>query len=183
MLKDANTANIHWYCNPCNKGTGRILAGVAALELRQSKLEQGMADLQKDVNEVKLCTGKIGGIKDDCTLLSNKISVVVSKFEDFEQSVDKKVESKFQELNMEQADRERRALNLVIFGLSESMEVDSKLRMEEDKAKVEAMTRILFDDDEFDFSTMGGYTRLGSKTENGKCRPLRYRVNNLDNQK
>ena len=94
--------------------------------------------------------------------------------------MDERVESKFQELNMEQADRERRALNLITFGLSESMKVDSKLRIEEDKAKVEAMTRVLFEDDEFDFSTMGGYTRLGSKTENGKCRPLRFRVNSLD---
>ena len=84
VLKDGNATNIHWYCNPCNKGTGRILAGVATLELRQSKLKQDMADLQKDVNEVKLCTGKIGGMKDDCSLLSSKISVVVSKFEDFD---------------------------------------------------------------------------------------------------
>ena len=81
--------NLHWYCNSCNGGIGKILASLARLQMRQEKMEEIVAELEtkfkEDMANVEIEMSKMK--KELITLRQNMTGMNTKESAEFVQEV------------------------------------------------------------------------------------------------
>jgi len=104
--------NLHWFCDSCNRGVPQVMEEITRLKGRQEIIEQEIAVVRNEIEEMKKDINKID-TKLDTATEAKLLDMVENKVESV---VEKKVESKVDE----SMDIERRQYNLVIHGTEEN---------------------------------------------------------------
>ena len=170
-------------------------------ELIKSSQSPGMSGthdkLESAISEMKALISKVNEfmVSQENTATSNQTSTSSTWAEVMEKSMplgarkdvgNKKpvpqmktiIREAMQENEREEAEREKRIQNIVIFRAKESNSQDPKEREQEDKNLVDQLLKEIQVDNEV---TAQGITRLGKK-EDGKTRPLRFKVGSVNEQ-
>ena len=182
MRKKAK-ASVVWLCIDCiESGSGE---------------RARMSNLEKTINNQNLQLNKLmemfGGMREK---VIEEVSVILeSKFEqklrdftsnfenkikDTNKTLDSKMTEKMEERVEELEEREKRALNLILFNIPESKATTRADIKEEDTKTADNIFRSIVDIDEGEILEA---TRLGKKLDNGNPRCLQIRVKNLDTKK
>jgi hypothetical protein len=106
---------LHWYCRKCNCSVVKIIEQVSSLDKRQSATEAKVRDIDMRVED----------LESKVTDTNDSLDRINSTFDDV---VNTKMEDTLRELQ----DRDRRKGNIIVFGVGESSNEDSAVRLEHD---------------------------------------------------
>ena len=167
MIDSVDKLNmLHWYCTHCSKGVKRVLTGMAVLKKRQDMMENEISNLKKDFI-------KVSDIDRRVEATAEKVVMIEKQVKEMDGSIDKVIETRLKEAAEEKEDKEKRCLNLVLFGIEESGKETPQERIQEDTMNVQDILNRL----EISGCNFDNPVRLGARNvESGKIRPLRIKV-------
>ena len=122
---------LHWYCTHCSRGVKRVLTGMAVLEKRQDMMENEISNLKKDLIKISDIDGRVEAT-------TEKVARIEKQVKEMDSSIDKVIETRLKEAVEEKEDKEKRCLNLVLFGIEESGKetaqdrIDTGVRIQDD---------------------------------------------------
>lgn len=176
-------ASVVWLCTDCTQTSGGERAKIHNLEstiraqsLKLDKMMELIGSMKEKVIE------EVSGILEK--KFEQKIQETTEKFEnkisDTSKNIDSKMSEKVEEKVEEMEEREKRALNLILWNIPESKAITKAEIKQNDLKTAEDIFRKIVDLDSDEISET---TRLGKKLENGKPRGLRIKVKNLDTKR
>jgi len=191
--KFINQDCIHWFCKECNRGVAKLFKTVAALSIRQDKVENDvialngtMQNIQADVAQLK---GSVQAVSKEVskvqklameseakvgTIVEEKVAVSVAELKT---QMPSQVNSSGQvglsrEDVMEAIEIEKRKLNVVIIGLKEDTQVEDD-ELAKDVIKVLTGAKGI--------KAIAKLERIGIARQ-GKIRPLRVVMVNIESK-
>ena len=123
-IQDAGTdksQGLHWYCKKCNRYASGFMAGLKRLSARQDALEEKVSDFEAHVTK--------------------KLKEVDASHEELAQKLDTVVAETANIGIKEMEDRESRKLNVILFGVQESLNSDPEGRKDDEKLKADDIFR------------------------------------------
>ena len=172
-------ASVVWMCNDCiESGSGE--------RARMQNLEQQINNQSLQLNKIMELFGgmKEKVVEEVSEILEAKFeqkfkdftSTFENKIADTNKNIDSKMTEKVDERAEEMEEREKRALNLILWNIPESKKITKAEIRQEDLEAAENTIRTIVDLDEGEISET---IRLGKKLENGNSRCLLIKVKNL----
>lgn len=198
--------SIHWFCKGCDKG---VVNTWRKLQERQDKLEKELAEVREEVRGLKGKIGKMESglesnrkewkefdkrikkmedndkekeLRNDQMVLKEVEGMKISfkgivKEQELEREKELKSKDKeIQQKMIEMLEREKRRNNIIIRGINESMEGD-------EKAEVDRILQVLVEEVSIKYEIVGRVGRLEKEGGVGRCRPLRIRIEELDQKR
>lgn len=198
--------SIHWFCKGCDKGVVSIWKKLQerqdklekeVVELREEvkglkgkigKMETGFEinrkewkDFDKRIKSVEE-NDKEKDLRNDQRVLK-EVEGMKTSFKGImrEQEVEREKELKSKDKEMQQKmiemmEREKRRNNIIIRGISESMEC-------EERTEVDRILEVLVEEVDIKYEIVGRVGRVEKEGGAGRCRPLRIRIEELDHKR
>lgn len=117
--------SVHWYCNGCNRGCGKILKMMTCIEVRQQKVEQELKVLKSEVTKLeKEATKRVGDVMEVVGQKMGELEdSMTQQIQGLGQKTSKQVEN---EIN-EAIDRHQRKKRIVITDLARAGEPEEEV--------------------------------------------------------
>ena len=194
-------SELHWFCNSCNTGAGKLLKTISKMHTKVEKLEDEMARMKADLQADMIRATSV--IKDGLAKLETRVEQCESKADTNKQELHSKVDdikskldsplssvvqgciegavkSQLTEDNAEAQEIQRRKTSVIAHGIPELDADTANERNESDIIQIAAMLEEL----DVNGAKVEQVIRLGKRPEsvNSKPRPLKIVFDTEDNK-